>query len=152
MADALPATVRRSRMWRRARGLTLISGTIVVAIGMMVLLGWVTDFPMLMTILPGFIRMKANTAVGFLFCGGGLLLTQYRRSRWNRRLLAAMSMVIIVTGAATLVEYLFHCDLQIDQFLFADRVQPVFPGRMAPITAVDLIIIGLAELCLSFKK
>jgi len=57
-----------------------VAGSGVVAIGLLVLVGWVFDVPFLKGPLPGLVQMKAGTAVGFLALGCSLLVTILRDS------------------------------------------------------------------------
>ncbi|PYX85246.1 MAG: hypothetical protein DMG68_18365, partial [Acidobacteria bacterium] len=105
------------------------------------------------TVLPGRIAMKANTAIGFLCAGLALLFLTHLKNRGIARIGAAVAAALVFTvGLFTLLEYGFHRDLGIDQLLFADLVQPTYPGRMAPITAVNFCLAGLSLLVLSISE
>jgi PAS domain S-box-containing protein len=106
-----------------------------------------------MTVLPGRITMKPNTAIGFL-CAGFALATLVRRnfSRRSQILGAILAAVIISIGALSVIEYAFHIDLGIDQLLFMDPLQSPYPGRMAQITALNFCLSGLSLLLLSISR
>ncbi|SNS79626.1 PAS domain S-box-containing protein [Granulicella rosea] len=117
----------------------------LILLGVLVLIGWSLDIGALMSILPGYVSMKPNTASGFLASGAALLLATSRRAGvllWSS-LAAAVTLLL---GALSLAEYLLHADLHIDQLLFRDTMQTIDPGRMAYITAVAFCIGGLALL------
>ncbi|MEW5856255.1 MAG: chemotaxis protein, partial [Cyanobacteriota bacterium] len=46
----------------------------VIAIGCAVLVGWMFNIPILKTVLPGLVTMKANAAVCFILSGTSLWL------------------------------------------------------------------------------
>jgi diguanylate cyclase (GGDEF)-like protein len=117
----------------------LAAGT-VLAIGTAVLAGWRLGFEPFMTILPGLIRMKPNTAAAFVFAAMGLLLASNRK---HHRLQATCASVVGLVGAITLIEYMYGGNFHIDQLLFRDPVQLQFPGRMAHITAANFLLTGV---------
>jgi diguanylate cyclase (GGDEF)-like protein len=109
--------------------------------------GWQTRDIRLMSVLPGFITMKANTAVAFLACGIALslMLGKYRSlAAWP----AACAGLV---GLATLFEYAKN-SLGIDEILFKDPYSVYLPGRMAPITAANFIVVSVALIYLSRGK
>src|SRR5437868_7387021 len=130
-----------------------LSGRLLITLGTAVLFGWLTNVGLLKTVLPGRIAMKANTAIGFLCAGLALLFLTHLKNRGIARIGAAVAAALVFTvGLFTLLEYGFHRDLGIDQLLFADLVQPTYPGRMAPITAVNFCLAGLSLLVLSISE
>ena len=124
---------------------------IVIAIGLLVLMGWLFELPALTSILPGLATMKANSALAFGLAGVSLwqLTKEYRGQRSNRiaKVCAAITMLI---GLLTLCEYIFGWDFGIDQLLFKDKLTPqnAYPGRMSPATALNLFLLGCALLIL----
>ncbi len=114
------------------------------------LVGWSFNAQTLKGVVPGFATMKANTALCFFFAGTSLLLIDARKSTRRLRLyVTLLSSTIILVGLATLSEYLFGSDLRIDELLFRDiRLGPALgrssPGRMAPATATNFVLAGLA--------
>lgn len=118
----------------------------VIAIGMAVLAGWMFRVERLMTVLPGSIRMKSNTAVALMAAAAALLLEWKHGPAWLRRVLAGIP---IAFGSLTLFEYMSGIPFGIDQLFFHDPVQKVYPGRMAHVTAANLLMIGTALLCTS---
>jgi vacuolar-type H+-ATPase subunit I/STV1 len=52
-------------------------GILLIALGLMVIVGWVFHIPVLTSIVPGYINMVFNTAFSFFLCGVVLVgLTQ----------------------------------------------------------------------------
>ena len=126
------------------------AAALVVAVGGAVLIGWTLEIPSLQSVLPGFVTMKANTAVGFVLAGSSLaLLGRADRSMPALRLSQAAAGAVAVVGLLNIWQYLFGMDLGIDQLLFrepAGTVGTLAPGRMAPATAVDFCLVGAALL------
>ena len=130
------------------------SGTAIL-VGGAVLVGWLFDVTALKSILPIWVTMKANTALAFVLAGVALWMTRPEQTSQNpghfgQGCAAACGLI----GLLTLSEHLFGWDLKIDQLLFADRssaLETAHPGRMAPITALNFLLLGGALLLLEVK-
>jgi signal transduction histidine kinase/CheY-like chemotaxis protein len=122
-------------------GASLGTGSVTVFLGLLVIFGWYTGNRTLVQILPNFVPMQYNTALGFVFCGVALLLLALQREQGA----AVSGWAAFVTGALTLVQYIGQVDLGIDElFMKHDiTVATSHPGRMAPNTAVCFVLIGL---------
>jgi PAS domain S-box-containing protein len=128
-----------------------IGGYLLTALGLSVLVGWIWQLTPLLTVIPNQISMKANTAIGFLCAGLALLLiTPPHRTSRSQTAAAGLAIIVIAVGLLSLVEYLLHCDLVIDQLFFVDTQLP-FPGRMAPITTVNFCLAGSSLWLRSFS-
>jgi diguanylate cyclase (GGDEF)-like protein len=127
--------------------ITIICSLATCLLAAIVLVGWQTRDILMMSVLPGFITMKANTAVAFL-AGGialSLMLGKYRSlAAWP----AALTGLI---GLATLFEYA-RGSLGIDEILFKDPYSVYLPGRLAPITAANFVVLSVAMIYLSRGK
>ena len=143
---------------RRQISFVRICSILTICISLLVLTGWVFDISFFKTIIPGYISMKANTAIA-LFCLAISLFffedvekyNTHRPTRWTSTFFAFLTFLI---GALTLAQYLFDTNFGIDEFLFIDPVRPGarFPaGRLAPITAINFIFMALG-LYLSSSK
>jgi signal transduction histidine kinase len=122
---------------------------VVAGLGAAVLLGWALDIPALKSILPNWVTMKANTAVGFLLSGIALVLLQEGSSSYGRPMFLARVCAACVMGIGllTLAEYAGGLNLGIDQLLFEEPATAVgtsHPGRMAPTTALSFGLVGAA--------
>ena len=124
----------------RAKSIPVYAAAILAAIGTGVLIGWATGFEPLMTVLPGLIRMKPNTAAAFLLAAVALYLANTRQLR---NVQAFCAVLMAAAGAVTLAEYIWGVNAHIDQLLFRDPVQLRFPGRMAHISAANLLLTGI---------
>ncbi len=138
------------RLWpERLRQLVALSS---VMIGAAVLLGWMLDVAALKSVLPGMTSMKANTALGFVASGSGLLLLGAGPSRLRLSLAAALGLLTLLTGGLTLCEYLSFRSFGIDELLFLDPLTTSAPfnGRMAPATAAGFTVTGAAISLLAY--
>lgn len=130
-------------------------GLVVMASGILVLLGWVLDITPLKTLLPGLATMKVNTAILFLLCGLAIWLEADTRhamvSFWLAR---SVAVVVGAVGVVTLGEYEFGWNAGIDQSLIPESIESAgtsVPGRMAVMTAIDFLLISAALLLINFK-
>ncbi len=131
----------------------------VICVGGVVLIGWMLNIATLKSILPGLVTMKANTALAFFLAGVSLWLLRAGAAqpvvqRRQRRMAQVCAFIVALVGLLTLAEYLFGRDLGIDQLLFQEisaAVETSSPGRMAPNTALSLVLVGLALLLLDVE-
>src|SRR5262249_15650268 len=107
--------------------------------------------PILKGVLPGWATMKANTAIGLVLSALVLTLRPHREQRWRYSAAGVCAAVVAVLGALTLTEYVVGWDLGIDNWPFRESAEAAAtgqPGRMAPMTALAFVLLGLAELML----
>jgi len=156
----------------RYAALSRLCGVGVLLLGLVVLAGWAFDIPRLKSVLPGLVSMKANTALGFILSGLALWLKAEGGKRkaergislasvpssafpFPRSLIANLcALAVALLGAATLGEYLFGFHWMIDDLLFTEApgaVLTLHPGRMAPITALNFVLLGVALLMLDVE-
>src|SRR5471032_2518718 len=123
-----------------------LAAVIAAMLGLAGLAGWAFAVPVLKSVLPGAVEMRANAAVGLVLAACALFILCDRPSLPRQRLAQTLALAVAALGVATLGEYLFGLDLGIDELLFRDAVHAynAFPGRMAPYTSVALALIGLA--------
>ncbi|MGD0571888.1 MAG: ATP-binding protein [Sedimentisphaerales bacterium] len=124
--------------------------------GSTVLIGWILDIPVLKSISPDFVTMKANTAVCFVFIGLSLWLSQTKRhgNGTVRRIARLCAFIVFLTGFLTFWEYMLGRDLGIDQLLFkksAAAILTSYPGRMAFNSSIIFVMIGIALLLCGFE-
>lgn len=141
----------------RARAIAIA----VFIVGCMVILGWMLNITLLKSVLPGLVTMKANTALGFIL--GGASLWCWLRGQEERRdsskpfllysIIAAG--IVLLIGLLTLIQYGFPVDFGIDQLLFKENIDAVAtatPGRMAPNSAFNFLLLAVAQLLLSLPR
>jgi len=119
---------------------SIICGGIASILGTLVLLGWYANIPTLIQIHPSFVAMQYNTALGFLFCGGGLLAVNFFKNLTAR----ISAIFLLLLGGLTLIQYIFGLNLGIDQLLMEHYIdlKASRPGRMAPNTALCFFLVG----------
>jgi signal transduction histidine kinase/DNA-binding response OmpR family regulator len=136
--------------------LARILGWLVVALGLVVLVGWAFDSEVLKSVIPGFVTMKANTAICFVLCGFALLLGYLVRPRkWKKTASTVLSIVVLFIGSVTILEYLTGISCGLDQLLFSESpLSPdtSSPNRMAPNTAFNFMLHATALLLLSHGR
>ncbi|MBD2201973.1 PAS domain S-box protein [Calothrix sp. FACHB-1219] len=118
----------------------------VVLIGCVVLLGWVFNIAAIKSILPQWVTMKANAALGFVFAGLGLYFLPSTNSG-KRRLAQGCALFVTLLGLLNLSQYAFGWNLGIDQLLFTEKSTAIatsYPGRMAAVTAFNFTLMGIA--------
>jgi len=119
---------------------------LTIACGVLVLLGWVLDIPLIRSVLPGAVEMKANTAVCLILSGVALFVAVNPTLPYAGSIAPALGLAISSIGLATLSEYAFGWTLGIDELLFRDFAMAynAAPGRMSPYSAAVFAAIGLA--------
>lgn len=121
---------------------------VVGAIAGIAMVGWVFDVYLLTSVLPGYVSMKANTAIAFLLLVGALYCAGRRRNfRWQQ----GFALGAMLLGFLTLLEYALGFNFGMDELLFRDPVRSLYPGRMSPITAANFAVLGTAMLLPIFK-
>jgi diguanylate cyclase (GGDEF)-like protein len=142
--------------WRRLARLRLYcnaSCIAAIAVGYLVLAGWVFHIDLLKSGLLGSASVEANTALGLIFLGVSLWLLlpdpPRRAHRYWGLLFGALAASL---GAITVIEYVLGLDLGIDKLLFSvDAGATNSPGRMPLITAMTFLALGVALLLLDWE-
>jgi diguanylate cyclase (GGDEF)-like protein/PAS domain S-box-containing protein len=117
-------------------------GLLIIVASAVVLAGWVFDVPALRALWIGKTDMKGNTAIGFMLIGGSVwALHRPGRPPVSGTMARLPALVAGLIGLLSLLEYLAGVDLRIDQWLFIDP-GAVLPGRMALMTAVNLLLLA----------
>ena len=123
-----------------------------VAVGVLVLLGWLFDLEELKSVLPGLAAMKPNAALGFILSGVALWEIQ---TGGQGALLVRVSQlcagVVVLLGLLTLGEYLSGMDFGIDQLLIQEvtSLPGDIPGRLPVNAALSFAATGATLLLLS---
>jgi PAS domain S-box-containing protein len=151
MSQITPGPVSVSRL----KVFTRIAALASAILGLLVLAGWAFDVPLMKTVFPGLVSMKANTALCIVWAGLSLWLFAAQEDGKLRKPFALgtsriLAIIVLLLGLATLCEYVFGWNLHIDQLLFKDLLPGPhsIPGRMAPTTAVSFVFLGCALILL----
>ncbi len=131
------------------------SGVTAIAVGGLYLCAW------LLGIAPrwsasGVITMKTNAALAIAFAGSALLVLGPEVSRgWKRWAGVIAAALVLLIGASTLSELLFHRDLGLDQLLATEPTGAAAtssPNRMGLPASSSLTLIGLGLLALTSTR
>lgn len=134
---------------------------LICLLGAIVIVGWYLDIPALIQIHKDFVPMQFNTALGFILASIGISLMLYQLPQSNFSKVPKISVismicaiVLIMLGGLTLLQYIFNLNLGIDQFFFQHyiTVKTSHPGRMAPNTALNFLLTGIAILLMNQDK
>ena len=119
-------------------------------LGLMVLLGWYLHLDAIVQIPPTLPPMQYNTALCFVAAGMALCVRAWGKA-WLP--VAVLGGLVAAVGGLTLGEYLFQCNLGIDQVLFKSYImtQTSQAGRMAPISALCFTLVGASLVLLGRK-
>ncbi|HET9906552.1 MAG TPA: PAS domain S-box protein [Anaerolineales bacterium] len=130
-------------------------GVGVLTIGLLVFIGWLLSIPVLTSMFSQ-ANMKANTALGFILCGITLWCINYDQVTERMRLIAnACALITLLLAALTLGEYATSSDFGIDQLFIRDSTAvsgASFPGRLSPVTALNLLLLSSALLLLNNNR
>ncbi len=128
-----------------------LTGWASIATGVCVLVGWALGIPTLVSVLPGLVAMKVNTAIGLIAAGTSLITLTAQRLDASHAFGKFCATIAASIGFATLAEYILGVDLRIDDLFTreaADAFGTLLPGRMAPTTATCFAFIGCSLACL----
>ena len=124
-----------------------VAGITAMAMGFIVIAGWLLDLPTLQRFGYGFATMKMNTAVALVLAGFSLTLTTRQPATRSGILVARVGALLVgLLGAAALAEYATGVELGIDQLLIREpeSLDGNPPGRMAPNTALCFVLLSMA--------
>lgn len=111
-------------------------------VGVLVLIGgWGFDIAILRTLLPNLVAMKANTAFAFALAGLSLSLYHSQLPTWIAK---TCNCALIFLGLLTLAEYFLNINLGIDELLFLDPQGDKPQGRMAVMSAFNIVLVAIA--------
>ncbi len=148
-ADApRPVEEARPQLAESFRKASRLCAAATLAMGALVLTGWLFDVRAFMQVVPGAVAMVPNTAVAFLLVGLSLWLQAGKGADSSPRLSRVAAGAAGLLGLLELAQYVSGTDLGIDQLLFRDPegLTSVFPGRMAVVTALGFMAIAGALL------
>ncbi|HEV3408718.1 MAG TPA: PAS domain-containing protein, partial [Chthoniobacterales bacterium] len=143
---------------RRLRFTSRFCAVIVILLGGAVLVGWVLGFEPLKRILANLSAMNPVSACAFIIAGVALLHVQARASAgraWRAAVTMLLSALVVLVGATKLVAITWGWDIGVDRLLFASQLATGgfnhTPNQMAPNTALNFLLVGIALLLLNFR-
>jgi two-component system sensor histidine kinase/response regulator len=129
--------------WWGGRLVSKAAASLALLMGAVALLGWWLDLPVLRSLIPGAVEMKANTAACLVAAGAALRWRMGPPARWRTAVILGLALGVVALGAATLAEYAWDTTFGVDQILALDTgAHDVIAGRMSPFTALALALIG----------
>ncbi|WP_161604517.1 hybrid sensor histidine kinase/response regulator [Roseiconus nitratireducens] len=125
----------------------------VVAVALLVLLGWAVNAETLKTVFPGMVAMNpGGTALGFLLAGVALWLMQEASGKRHMATGLGLAAGVTALAAVRLVGYAYGWDEGPDRWLFRQSLEAYeIPNRMAPNTAACFLLSGAALLMLNVR-
>lgn len=121
--------------------------TILISIA--VTFGWVFDIEILKVAISGYVTMKFNTAFCFAIAGCTLYLLNTEK---YGKTSTVLSIILTLVGIASLFQDIYNINIGIDQLIFTDHesIEKGIPnpGRMATITSLCFLLLGLSFLLL----
>jgi PAS domain S-box-containing protein len=128
--------------WRVARIVGRLLGGVVVALGVVALVGWALERRAL-TELGTASSLKANSAICLIALGAAVMLM----GTDHQRLRTVLEFAAAVVATATIVEHLRSRSLGIDELLFDDRFSPIgAAGRMSLGACIALVLAAIGLL------
>jgi PAS domain S-box-containing protein len=127
------------------------AGKIAIAVGLLVLAGWLFNIEILKRVSSHSAEMNPATAICVVFIGIVFeCLRSPEPSKGARVASVALALLVVFVGTIKASSYVFGWGLRIDALLFgltSEEVAQRIPSQMAPNTALNFIYLGLA-LCL----
>ncbi|MDP3722272.1 MAG: ATP-binding protein [Candidatus Omnitrophota bacterium] len=144
----MPRHVRDRRSSRGLSFLILLSGGLLGALGLVVLVGWFRHDPLLLQVRAAFPPMQPNTALLFVLSGMGLCAVSFGHSR----LIQLCGGLVLGVALLTLSQEFHHLELGIDTLLVRDAGQmtTIRPGRMSSFVALCFTCAGGGLLLMGF--
>jgi PAS domain S-box-containing protein len=130
---------RRNRIARRS---LLLTGVLLLLVGVTVLLGWLTQSRAVVQLSADFEPMKFNTALLFTLLGVTLVAASYGRAAFA----AFFGALVSFFALATISQYVFGWTLGIDNLFSEPFVlkRPVYPGRFSITTGICFSLAGVS--------
>ena len=131
-----------------------LAAAIAIVIGVAALSGWLLGIGTLVSVVPGSVEMKFNTALATVACGLALVILVDKSSRRFWPVAQLLGLATAGLAAATLAEYLLGIQIGIDELLVHDPAGAfnVFRGRMSPLSASAFAAIGIALTSLPYGR
>ena len=132
----------------RMRTAASVCTAAALGIGLILIAGWGLKAEGFKSFLVGHVAAKPNAALCIVLAATAQLLGN-RWEDWANRLAQVLYTVVGIIAALTFFEWVSGWDLRIDQRLFVESpgaVETAYPGRMAAVTALELILLSAAAL------
>lgn len=138
---------------RRARAVSLI----VLALGVVEVLGWAFDVTFLKSVSPVFVTMKFSTAVCFAFTGGSMYFitrTLEGDSSAAQVILPAATLAILLFMSVLFISALFDIRTGVEDLFFREYapVKSEAPGVPSIVTIFNFLVISFLNMLAMFNS
>lgn len=132
----------------RTERISIACSLVVMFLGVLTLLGWLTGLEALASLRHRYIPMAPSTALAFALLSVAVVF-QFRAG-WPRRLAGLFTGCVAVMATCKLIESASGYSLGLDEIFVAapEQFGMVRKGRMAPLTAFNFALAASALLCL----
>ncbi len=119
-------------------------------LGLVVIFGWFIGSISLIQINPQFVPMQFNTALGFVLISLAIMGLPSNRLNLTRYL----GIILMLLGGLTLIQHIFGVNFFIDELFMKHYITTGTSqaGRMAPNTALNFLLSGIAIFLISQSK
>jgi len=111
-------------------------------VGDLALLGWRSDIEGLKRVVPGYDAMSPLAALSLAIAGLSLWLVRDTKRRWSARIGRGYGALIASAGVVSLVAALAKPGRGLEMLWFTDRLDDAAAGRMTPVTALAIALVG----------
>lgn len=122
--------------------LNLIIVAVILFFSSLTMFEWIFNIRLVFTTNSPDATTKFNTALLFFLSASSLLICKKTQKKY-KLISAALITIILSISILTLVEYLFHINLFIDNFLVKDTLSSLNPGRMSLATSACFTFFGI---------
>ena len=150
LANSLNANAAPTAEIGRRRIYAGLAASLSCLIGLTVLLGWAIDVPVMRSVVPGAVEMKANTAIGLLLMSAAVFVATASHASSRHPVIDVLAAAAMLLGVLTLAEHGLGVNLLIDELVVRDTgaAYNASKGRMSPYSALVFTLLGLAMLAL----
>ncbi|MEQ9285957.1 MAG: ATP-binding protein [Cyclobacteriaceae bacterium] len=124
------------------KALVMALAAMTLLISGMVMIGWLTDLRLVLSVIPEGATMKFNTALLLFLLGVGLLTTIFNLKQ-GRLIRKAIAVFVFAMGLATLLQDFFSSSAFLDLLFVDDPYSIGKSGRMSPATAVCFMLLAV---------
>lgn len=129
--------------------LPALGAGVAIGLGALTICGWALGIERLRQPLTQFVAMNPATAVAFILAGIALALcAESRRESGGAMPTKIIGAAVALIGAAKLVGFALKVHPNVDELLFSSALSA---NRMAPNTALDFVLVGLAIVALDVQ-
>jgi PAS domain S-box-containing protein len=126
------------------------SSVCIIGLGLIVILGWILKIQLFTTILPGYVSMKFNTAILFVFTG--IIFYSLVEEKW-KTIRIGLNLILMIVGIYTFLQSILGFNGGIDEIFINDYYVledgSYAPGRMAQGSSLSFFLLGAAFLMIT---